>query len=46
MHRIFKKNDNLVIKIFIAMCLRREENYPSHIAVLYLLHVIPPYLRG
>lgn len=46
MHHIAKKNDNLIIKIIIAMCLRKEENYPSHVAVLYLLRVIPPYLRG
>ena len=40
MHHIFKKNYNLVIKNFILMCLRREQHYSSHIAVLYHLRVI------
>ena len=40
MHRIFKKNCNWVIKNFIPMFLRREQRYPSHIAVAYRLRVI------
>ena len=40
MHHIFKKNDNLIIKNIIPMCLRREQHYPSHIVVLYRLYVI------
>ena len=40
MHYIFKKNYNLVIKNFIPMCSRKEQHYPSHIAVLYCLRVI------
>ena len=40
MHHIFKKNYNLIIENFISMCLRREQHYPSHIAVLYRLRVI------
>ena len=40
MHHIFKKNYNLIIKNFVPMCLRGEQYYPSHIAVLYRLRVI------
>ena len=40
MHHIFKKNYNLIIKSFIPICLRREQHYPLHIAVLYRLRVI------
>ena len=40
MRHIFRKNYNLIIKNFIPMCLRREQHYPSHIAVLYRLRVI------
>ena len=40
MHHIFKKNCNLIIKSFIPICLRREQHYPLHIAVLYRLRVI------
>ena len=40
MHHIFKKNYNLVIENFIPMCLRKEQNYPSHVAMLYRLCVI------
>lgn len=39
MHDIFKKNYNLIIKNFISMCLRKEQHYPSHIAVLYRFRV-------
>ena len=40
MHHIFRENYNLVIKHFVLVCLRREQHYPSHIAVLYHLRVI------
>ena len=40
MHRIFKKNYNLVIRNFVPMCLRRKQHYPSHVAELHRLHVI------
>lgn len=40
MHHILMKNNNLIIKNFVAMCLSGEQYYPSHIAVLYRLRVI------
>ena len=40
MHRMFKKNYNLIIENIVAMCLRREQHYPSRVAVLYRLRVI------
>ena len=45
MHRIFKKHYNLIIKNFIAMCLRREQHYPSHIAMPYRVRVIRVKLK-
>ena len=40
MHHILKKNNNLFIKNFVPMCLRGEQYYPSHIAVLNRLRGI------